>query len=127
MTYIGYTFSIDGLSMSAVKVRTVKQYPVTKNAKDDRAYLDLHSFCGRLIPNLAKVARLLKTLTRKNQPFVWVPSEQEIFERYQTLKDIWNTYYGNSADIYANRWLATSPDEKAKKGRGQRASRDNRP
>jgi hypothetical protein len=62
--YIGYTFSIDGLSTSDVKVKTMKQYPVPKIAKDVRAYLDIHSFYDRLIPNLVKVAKLLKTLTR---------------------------------------------------------------
>ena len=42
----------------------MKQYPVPKIAKDVRAYLDIHSFYGRLIPNLVKLAKLLKTLTR---------------------------------------------------------------
>ena len=120
--YLGYTFSSDGLSTSAVKVRTVKQYPVSKNAKDVRSYLDLHSFSRRLIPIFTEVAKTLKTVTTNNQPFVWVSNVQEAFEEFQALEDMWNNYYGNLANIYADRWLVRSPDEKAKSGRGQQAS-----
>jgi hypothetical protein len=35
---------------------------------------------------------------------------------------MWNNYYGNSADIYADRCLVRSPDEKAKSGMGLQAS-----
>ena len=38
-----------------------------------------------------------------------------------------NPYYGNSADTYADQWLTPPPDAKAKDGRGQQASRGQRP
>jgi hypothetical protein len=47
---------------------------------------------------------------------------QEAFEEFQALEDMWNNYYGNSADIYAGRWLVRSPDAKAKSGWGQQAN-----
>jgi len=78
--YLGYVLSSDGVSASADKVKGVQEYAVPKNAKDVRAYLGLASFYGRLIPNFAKVAKPLTSLTRKNQPFTWGPSQQEAFE-----------------------------------------------
>ena len=33
------------------------------------------------MPNFAEIAKLLTSLTRKNQGFVWGPSQQEAFER----------------------------------------------
>jgi len=62
----------------------VQEYPVPKSAKDVRAYVGLAAFCRRLIPNFAEVGKSLTSLTGKNQPFVWGPSQQEAF---QGMKD----------------------------------------
>ena len=42
--------------------------------------MGLDSFYRRLISNFAEVANPLTSLTSKNQPFVWGPSQQEAFE-----------------------------------------------
>jgi len=68
------------VSACADKVKAVQEYPVPKNANDVRAYVGLATFYRRLIPNFVEVAKSLKSLTRKNQPFVWGPSQQEAFE-----------------------------------------------
>jgi hypothetical protein len=51
-----------------------------KNAKDVRAFLGLASFYRRLVPNFAEIVKSLTTLTRKDQKFMWGPSQQEAFE-----------------------------------------------
>ena len=81
---LGYVLSSDGVSASADKVKAVKEYPVPKNARYVRAFLGLCSFYRRLVPNFAQVSKPLTTLTRKNQPFVWGPGQQEAFE---SMKD----------------------------------------
>jgi len=65
---------------SADKVNTVQKYRVPKSSKDVRAYVGLAAFYRRLKPNFAEVAKLLSSLSRKTQPFVWGPSQQEAFE-----------------------------------------------
>ena len=78
--YLGYVLSSDGVSASADKVKAVQEYAVLKTAKDVRAYVRLAAFYPRLIPNFAEVAKLLTSLPRKKQSFVWGPSQQEAFE-----------------------------------------------
>jgi hypothetical protein len=68
-------------------IKIVKGYPTTKNVKEVRAFLDLASFYRRLVPDFAKFVKLLTTLTRKDQKFIWGPSQQEAFEKLkQTLQ-----------------------------------------
>jgi len=62
-------------------VKAIKVYPTPKNVKDVRAFIGLASFYRRLVPNFAEIAKPLTSLTRKNQGFVWGPSQQEAFER----------------------------------------------
>ena len=80
MKYLGYVLSRYGVFASADKVNTVQKYRVPKSSKDVRAYVGLAAFYRRLKPNFAEVAKLLSSLSRKTQPFVWGPSQQEAFE-----------------------------------------------
>ena len=59
----------------------MKEYPTPKNARDVRAFIGLASFYRRIVPNFAEVAKPLTVLTRKNQEFIWGPSQQEAFEK----------------------------------------------
>jgi hypothetical protein len=88
VNYLGYVLSDKGVSASAGKVKAVKEYPAPKNAKDVRAFLGLASFYRRVVPKFAEVAKPLKILTRKNQEFVWGPSQQEAFEKMKKRLDI---------------------------------------
>ena len=82
--YLGFVLSEDGISASPDKIKAVKDYPVPQNVKDVRAFLGLSSFYRRLVPNFADIAKPLTTLTRKDQKFVWGPSQQQAF---QSMKD----------------------------------------
>jgi hypothetical protein len=78
--YLEFIVSENGVSVSADKVKAVREYPTPKNAKDVRAFLGLASFYSRLVPNFVEAAKPLTILTRKNQNFIWGPSQQEAFE-----------------------------------------------
>ena len=69
MKYLGYDLSEYGVSASADKVKAVKEYPTPKNVKDVRAFIVLASFYRRLVPNFAKIAKPLTSLTRKKPRF----------------------------------------------------------
>ena len=79
--YLGYELSEYGVSASAVKVKAVKEYPTPKNVKDVRASIGLAYLERRFVPSFAEIAKLLKSLTRKNHGFVWGPSQGEAFKR----------------------------------------------
>ena len=53
MRYLGYVLSEKCVSAFPVKEAAVRQYPVSKNVKDVRAFLGLASFYRRLVPNFA--------------------------------------------------------------------------
>ena len=80
MQYLGFVLSENVVSASPEKVKAVKEYPTLKNAKDVRAFLGLTSFYRKLVPNIAEIAESLTILTRKNQDFIWGPTQQEAFE-----------------------------------------------
>ena len=69
--YLGFILSEDGTCASSDKVKAVRQYPTPKSVKDVRAYLGQASFYRRLVPNFASFVKALKTLTRKDQEFIW--------------------------------------------------------
>jgi len=58
----------------------VKEYPTPKNVKDVRAFLGIASFHRKLVPDFAEIAKPMASLTRKNQAFIWGPSQQEAFK-----------------------------------------------
>jgi hypothetical protein len=61
-------------------VKAVREYPTPMNAKDVTAFLGLASFYRRLVPRFAEAAKPLTFLTRKDQKYIWDPSQQEAFE-----------------------------------------------
>jgi len=84
LNYLGYVLSDNGVSASADKVKAVKNYPTPRRPKEVTAFLGLTSFYRRLVPNFAESVKPLTKLTRKNQEFVWGPSQQEAFEKFKT-------------------------------------------
>jgi hypothetical protein len=78
--YLSFMLSENVVSASPDNVKAVREYPTAKNAKDVREFLGLTLFYRKLVPNFAEVANSLDMLTRKNQDFVWGPSQQEAFE-----------------------------------------------
>ena len=84
VNYLGYVLSDNGVSASADKVKAVQNYPTPRSPKEVRAFLGLAPFYRRLVPNFPKSAKPLTKLTRKNQEFVWGPSQKEAFENLKT-------------------------------------------
>lgn len=55
------------------------------NVKTLRSFLGLASYYRRFVPNFAKVARPLHSLTKKDSPFVWIPDCQLAFMELKQL------------------------------------------
>jgi len=78
--FLGYVLSEKRVSASADKVKAVREYPTPRNVRDVRAFLELASFYRRLVQDFAEIAKFLTKLTRKDQEFIWGPSQQQDFE-----------------------------------------------
>jgi len=80
VNYLGFVLSVKGVSAFADKVKAKENYPTPKSA-DVRAFLSLVSFYWKLLPNFAEAVKPLTILTRKNQEFIWGPSQQDALKK----------------------------------------------
>ena len=79
--YIGHVFSSEGIRSDPAKVEKVKTYAVPADVSDVRRFLGLASYYRRFIPDFAKVANPLHSLTKKNVEFVWSVECGKAFEK----------------------------------------------
>lgn len=68
--YLGYIVSKQGIKPDADKVKAVANYPVPKNVKELKQFLDLSNYYRRFIQNYAQIAEPLHKMLRKSKhPF----------------------------------------------------------
>jgi len=65
-TFLGFTVSVDGLTMDKDKVKSVLDWPIPKNQKELQSFLGLCNFYRMFINNFAKNMEPLRRLLRKN-------------------------------------------------------------
>ena len=75
--YLGFNISADGLRMSQKRVETIKNLKPPRNIKGLQRLLGLINWYRRYIPNYAKNTYHLRTLLKKDEPFVWTPKCDE--------------------------------------------------
>jgi len=80
VNYSAYVLSENGVSVSVDKVKAVQNYATPSNAGDVGVFLDLASIYRRLVTNFAVQAKTLRSLTWKNQEFVWGSSQLHSFD-----------------------------------------------
>ena len=83
--YLGYIVSRDGIRASPAKTRTVRNFPVPRNAKEVRSFLGLASFYRLLVPNFAQIAKPMSELLHKEAPLVWSECQQTTFENLKQI------------------------------------------
>ena len=64
--YLGYVIDADGLHPLPEKVRAIRNAPQPRNITELKAYLNLLTYYGRFLPNLATVLAPLYRLLRKS-------------------------------------------------------------
>ena len=79
--YLGFVLSENGVAASPEKVKAVQNFPTSTCVKEVRSFLGLASFYWRLVPKFTEIAKPLTSLTRKDQPFTWGPSQHEAFRK----------------------------------------------
>ena len=65
-TFLGFTVSVDGLTMDKDKVKSVLDWPIPKNQKKLQSFLGLCNFYRKFINNFDKNMEPLRRLLRKN-------------------------------------------------------------
>ena len=83
--YLGHIVSEEGVRTDPKKLQAVSEYPTPTDVRSLRSFLGLASYYRRFIPNFAKTAGPLYTLTKKHVEFVWTPQSHIVFEKLKKL------------------------------------------
>ena len=84
ITFLGFRVGLNGIRPNPDKVSPIKNAPRPTNLKQVQAFLGAVNYLSIFIPTLADIAEPLRSLTRKDQPFVWHESQETAF---QALKE----------------------------------------
>jgi len=98
--FLGFVLSLEGIKMDMKKVQTIQDWPIPRHVKDVQAFLGFVNFYRRFIKGYSELTSPLTRLTRKNEPWLWLPSCQTSFK---TLKSAFT-----SAPILVH-WNPNSP------------------
>ena len=71
--------------MNPKKLQAASEYPTPTNVKSLQSFLGSAIYYHRFIPNFAKIAGSLYTLTKKDIKFMWTPQCQAVFEKLKEL------------------------------------------
>ena len=81
VTYLGYTFTADGMSPEPQKVSVIRNWAVPTDTTTLKSFLGLASYYRRYIHSFADIATPLHQLTNKGTPFAWTLACQTSFEQ----------------------------------------------
>mgnify|MGYP004497596331 CR=1 FL=1 len=81
--FLGHIISEKGIHVDPAKIETIKNWNTPKSPTEVRSFLGLAGYYRRFILNFSKIALPLTSLTYKDKPYLWGPSQEEAF---QTLK-----------------------------------------
>lgn len=85
VSYLGHIVTEAGVRTDPGTVAAVREFPTPLNVKALRSFLGLASYYRRFIPNFARVAGPLHSLTKKDAPFVWTPQCELAFTELKRL------------------------------------------
>eukprot|EP00833_Pecoramyces_ruminatium_P008925 jgi/Orpsp1_1/1182957/evm.model.c7180000083281.1 len=80
-TFLGFTVSINGLTMDKNKVKSVLEWPTPKNIKDLQSFLGLCNFYRKFIKNFADNMEPLRKLLKKDTKFIWNDEAETAFNK----------------------------------------------
>ena len=78
--FLGSVVSEKGIEPDPDKLVAISEGPIPRNLTEVRAFVGLASYYRRHVEGFSDLAKPLSELTKKNQPFVWGPEQQEAFE-----------------------------------------------
>ncbi len=77
--YFGFIIRSGELAMNSEKIKTIKDWFISKNMKDIRGFLDFTNFYRSLIIGYGEIIGPLYILTKKDIIFIWEQKKEDIF------------------------------------------------
>jgi RNase H-like domain found in reverse transcriptase/Reverse transcriptase (RNA-dependent DNA polymerase) len=78
--YLGMIIEAGKISMDAVKLGGIRDWPVPTTLKQTRSFLEFGNFYQKFISYYSKLAQPLNDLTKKDKKFEWSTDCQEAFD-----------------------------------------------
>src|SRR5688572_12281795 len=78
--FLGHIISKEGIKVDSSKIKTVQDFPISKNLRELRGFLGLASYYRKFIEQFSKTARPLNTLLKKDVKYQWTSVCQKSFE-----------------------------------------------
>jgi len=85
VTFCGFVFSGKGIAPDPQKVVAIKTGPAPTNSSGVQSFLGMATCCSRFIPKVSDVSEPLRQLTKKDQPFQWLPQHERSFNQIEEL------------------------------------------
>ena len=85
LTYLGYRFNSDGVSVDPSKVEDISRATAPTNPTQVRSFLGLANYCARFVPQFATISAPLRQLTKKGIQWSWNAEHQEAFEEIKRI------------------------------------------
>lgn len=99
-SYLGYNVSAEGLKLSPVKLKAIKEFPIPKDKHEVRRFMGLIGFFSRFIRKYAEIACPVSDLLKTEVQFEWGELEEQAFSQLQDelLKESVIKLYDSKAD-----------------------------
>ena len=85
VTFLGHIVSQNGISADPEKVRSITQMPSPKDVHELRRYLGLCNYLSKFVPHFADIAKPLRRLTKKAEPWCWGDEQSKAFKELNSL------------------------------------------
>ena len=84
LRFLGNIVSAEGVSADPDKTKAIRAFPAPTNVSELQRFLGLVNEFSKFIPGYAEINQPLRQLLRKDNAWVWGPSQKQSFE---TIKD----------------------------------------
>lgn len=85
VNFLGHVITDNGFYPDESKISAVQNFPIPKNQTDIKSFIGLAGYYRRFIQNFGKIALPLTSLLKKDAPFSWTSTQQEVFENLKSI------------------------------------------
>jgi hypothetical protein len=80
VVYLRHVVNKYGVALDPNKFTAIREFPRPKTVRDVQAFLGLSGYYGFFMRNYAILSRHLTQLTKKDEKFIWMDSQQRAFD-----------------------------------------------
>jgi hypothetical protein len=83
--YLGHVISVEGIVIDPAKIKSIMEWPITKDVVDIRSFMGIIGYYHRFIEGFSKIAYPITSLQKKGINFNWSEKCQDNFNKLKEL------------------------------------------